>query len=101
MRSSSVWNAPLIIRIPKSHSQCSESFYKKELESQIKTEPTKSADERRKMMELLKRFEEESAQDAPAFEEDHGEDDLEARLEALDIGASCLITRHYSEDLNL
>lgn len=30
--------------------------------------------------------------------EDHGEDDLEERLEALDIGASCLITRHYSED---
>ncbi|TCD69468.1 hypothetical protein EIP91_007594 [Steccherinum ochraceum] len=69
----------------ESHSECSETFYKKELESQIKSEPSKSSDERRKMMELLQRFEEESAEDAAALEADEEDDDLANRLEVLDL----------------
>ncbi|THH27793.1 hypothetical protein EUX98_g6390 [Antrodiella citrinella] len=72
----------------QAHTQCSESFYKKELETQIKSEPSKSMEERRNMMELLKRFEEESAEDTAALEEEEGQnddDDLANRLETLDI----------------
>ncbi|KAJ6591142.1 hypothetical protein DFH09DRAFT_1273806 [Mycena vulgaris] len=43
------------------HAQCSEGFYKKEVEADIRVAPGKSAAERRRMMELLRRFEEESA----------------------------------------
>lgn len=70
------------------HSACSESFYKNELETQIKTEPSKSAEERRKMMDMLKRFEEESADDAIALENEEDEDELAGRLENVDLGTS-------------
>ncbi|KAH8103826.1 hypothetical protein BXZ70DRAFT_665420 [Cristinia sonorae] len=70
----------------ETHSECSESFYKKELETQIKTEPSKTMEDRRKMMELLKRFEEEAAEDAEVLEgEDEEEDDIAERLDALDL----------------
>ena len=44
-------------------------FYKKELENDIRIEPSKTQEERSRMMELLKRFEEDSLED---------EDDLNA-----------------------
>lgn len=40
------------------------------------------------MMELLRRFEEESAEDAAALEAEEEEDNLANRLETLDLGAS-------------
>ncbi|KAJ8518270.1 hypothetical protein ONZ45_g4628 [Pleurotus djamor] len=46
--------------ITKAHGDCSEGFFKKELETQIRSEPSKTNEERRQMMEVLKRFEEES-----------------------------------------
>ncbi|EAU90306.2 hypothetical protein CC1G_08988 [Coprinopsis cinerea okayama7 len=56
----------------KGHSQCSEPFYKKELEAGIRAEPSKSKEERLKMLEMLKRLEEES--------DDHDEDEEESEL---------------------
>ncbi|KAF9499950.1 hypothetical protein BDN71DRAFT_1502444 [Pleurotus eryngii] len=43
-----------------SHGECSEGFYRKEVETDIQSEPSKTAEERRRMMELLKKFEEDS-----------------------------------------
>ncbi|KAF8208384.1 hypothetical protein K438DRAFT_2072533 [Mycena galopus ATCC 62051] len=69
------------------HSQCSETFYKKEVESDIRAEPSKSNDERQRMLELLKRFEEESAAAKDELdEEDENEDsDLARRLQNVDL----------------
>ena len=47
----------------KAHSECSEGFYKMQIESDIRAEPSKTAAERIKMLELLKRFEEDSLED--------------------------------------
>ncbi|KAJ7628639.1 hypothetical protein FB45DRAFT_41847 [Roridomyces roridus] len=68
-----------------SHSQCSETFYKKQVESDIRAEPSKSAQERQRMLELLKRFEEESLD---AEEEDEEESDLARRMQDVDLESS-------------
>ena len=73
-----------LIEYPQSHSQCSESFYKKEVELEIKSQPSKTPQERLKMMELLKKFEEEDAELASENQSDA--DDLAARLEGVNIG---------------
>ncbi|KAH6916035.1 hypothetical protein BKA70DRAFT_1254575 [Coprinopsis sp. MPI-PUGE-AT-0042] len=68
------------------HSQCSEPFYKKELESGIRSEPSKTAGERTKMLELLKRFEEENVDDNfGSQEDDEEEDDLAKRFSSIDL----------------
>ncbi|KAK7019915.1 hypothetical protein R3P38DRAFT_2971182 [Favolaschia claudopus] len=68
------------------HSQCSETFYKKEVESDIRAEPSKSASERQRMLELLKRFEEESStQDDLNSEDEDKESDLARRLKNVDL----------------
>ncbi|KAF7342012.1 hypothetical protein MVEN_01788400 [Mycena venus] len=68
----------------EAHSQCSETFYKKEVESDIRAEPSKSAHERQQMLELLKRFEEESAAVEDELEHED-ENDLARRLENVDL----------------
>ncbi|EIN09663.1 hypothetical protein PUNSTDRAFT_143152 [Punctularia strigosozonata HHB-11173 SS5] len=70
-----------------SHAECSEAFYRKEIESDISGTPSKTADERRQMMELLKRFEEDSQQDDDLTLDldDEDENSLAARLGHLDI----------------
>ena len=45
------------------HGQCSEGFYKRELESEIRSKPSASANERQRMLEMLRRLEEEGTQD--------------------------------------
>ncbi|EEB90227.1 hypothetical protein MPER_11589, partial [Moniliophthora perniciosa FA553] len=69
------------------HSGCSESFYKKELENGIKTQTSRNAEERLKMMDILKRFEESSLEDdAQLFANGDEEDgDLAARFEGIDV----------------
>lgn len=67
----------------QTHGECSEVFYKKEIEHDIKTTPSKTSEERQKMMQLLKRFEEDSLDDGDPLETD--EDDLASRFEDLDI----------------
>ena len=75
----------------KAHNQCSEAFYKKEIETNIHTEPSKNAQERQRMMDLLKIFEAESAANQTSLEEDEGEDpsDMVARFRTVDLG-TCL-----------
>ncbi|KAJ6588511.1 hypothetical protein B0H19DRAFT_1099765 [Mycena capillaripes] len=71
----------------EAHSQCSETFYKKEVESDIRAEPSKNAHERQRMLELLKRFEEESAAQGESLEdnEETEESDLVRRLQSVDL----------------
>lgn len=63
------------------------------MESDIRAEPSKTAHERQRMLELLKRFEEESGTQGE-FESLDGEDeteesDLARRLQSVDLGALC------------
>ncbi|ESK97752.1 zinc finger hit domain-containing protein 2-like [Moniliophthora roreri MCA 2997] len=69
------------------HSGCSESFYKKELENGIKTQTSRNAEERLKMMAILKRFEEGSLEnEAQLFaSDDEDDDDLAARFKGIDV----------------
>lgn len=86
---SSPFSRNRLLTLEQAHSDCSEGFYKNELEADIRTNPSQSNEERRRMMELLKRFEEEAAEDEDALlhsEED--EDDLAQRLGTLDLGRS-------------
>ncbi|EPQ56637.1 hypothetical protein GLOTRDRAFT_28595, partial [Gloeophyllum trabeum ATCC 11539] len=69
-----------------------ESFYRKQVETDIKTEPSKTAEERLKMMELLKRFEEDTLDDEgnimkelAGAEGDEDGDDLASRLGNVDL----------------
>ncbi|KAF7292820.1 hypothetical protein MIND_01180900 [Mycena indigotica] len=70
----------------QAHSQCSETFYKKELEDGIRGQPSKTAQERQQMLELLKRFEEESAEQE-GLEEDY-DDEVSQRFMSLDLDAT-------------
>lgn len=82
--------------ISQAHSQCTESFYRKAVEDQIRSEPSQSAEEKRKMLEMLKRLEADSldvtAEDNSDGDDDGGQDgpdaSLEVRLAGLDIGMS-------------
>ncbi|KAJ7135483.1 hypothetical protein C8R43DRAFT_929429, partial [Mycena crocata] len=72
----------------EAHSQCSETFYKKEVEFDIRAEPSKTAHERHRMLELLKRFEEDSAAQGELTGEDEDEvdeSDLSRRLQSVDL----------------
>ncbi|TFK39930.1 hypothetical protein BDQ12DRAFT_590462, partial [Crucibulum laeve] len=71
----------------EAHSQCSETFYKKEVESDIRSEPSKTAEERLKMIELLKKFEEESGKDNGLgdLDEDEEGNDLAKRFDAVNL----------------
>ncbi|KAI0785209.1 hypothetical protein C8Q75DRAFT_723127 [Abortiporus biennis] len=69
------------------HGECSEAFYRKEIKSDIHSNPSKTAEERTKMMDLLKRFEEDALDESELLEADGGEDevDLANRLQSLDM----------------
>ncbi|KAJ7621522.1 hypothetical protein DFH06DRAFT_772174 [Mycena polygramma] len=69
----------------EAHAQCSETFYKKEVESDIRAEPSKTAEERQRMLGLLKRFEEESAQGEFEDGDEDEESDLARRLQSVDL----------------
>ncbi|TFK26230.1 hypothetical protein FA15DRAFT_588812, partial [Coprinopsis marcescibilis] len=68
-----------------SHSQCSEPFYKNELETGIRAEPSKTAEERSTMLGLLRRFEEENADEGFNVEDDDDNSDLARRLSFIDL----------------
>lgn len=87
----------------QSHSQCSETFYRKEVETGIQSEPSKSNEEKMKMMELLKRLEHQSSEEDPnLFEEDDDEaddeTDLAQRLDAVDMGKRCILVQQCFPD---
>ncbi|KAL5531392.1 hypothetical protein ACEPAG_4269 [Sanghuangporus baumii] len=68
------------------HSQCSEAFYKHQLESEIRTQPSASTEERRRMLEMLRQFEQEGSDaDLLESEEETGEDDLAERFGGIDL----------------
>ncbi|KAI0684010.1 hypothetical protein BC835DRAFT_1392190 [Cytidiella melzeri] len=74
----------------QTHSDCSEQFYKNELEADIRTNPSQTADERRQMMSLLKRFEEEAAEDEETMlsaenADEDGEGGLAQRIATLNL----------------
>ncbi|KAA1469106.1 hypothetical protein DENSPDRAFT_834646 [Dentipellis sp. KUC8613] len=71
----------------EAHAQCSEPFYRTQLEADIRGEPSKSAQERTQMLELLKKFEEDAlAEEDADRDEDEDEDDLGHRLAGMDLG---------------
>ncbi|KIP07070.1 hypothetical protein PHLGIDRAFT_127858 [Phlebiopsis gigantea 11061_1 CR5-6] len=70
------------------HADCSEAFYKKEVENDIHTTPSKTAEERRKMIDLLKHFEEEAAADETSLLEEDSDDDLASQLESIELGVA-------------
>ncbi|KAF8551352.1 hypothetical protein OG21DRAFT_291769 [Imleria badia] len=74
------------------HSRCSEMFYRKEIELGIKSESSKTEGDRNKMIELLKRIEDQSAADEDGLfhppDEENGEDSLAHRFSAIDISSA-------------
>lgn len=72
----------------QAHSQCSESFYKKEVEAGIHLESSTNAVKRAQMLEMLKKFEEESAiiDDEGSGDEQDDSSDLAHRLSSMDLG---------------
>ncbi|KZT55819.1 hypothetical protein CALCODRAFT_484464 [Calocera cornea HHB12733] len=76
----------------EAHSQCTEPFYRQALEDEIKSGPSRTAEEKRAMLEMLKRFEEQSAEQDEAGgsdEDEEGDEEegggLAAKLEGLDL----------------
>ncbi|GAV98705.1 zinc finger hit domain-containing protein 2-like [Lentinula edodes] len=75
------------------HTNCSQAFYKKQIEADVRSESSsKSAEERLKMMEILKRFEENNMEQDELVGEDEdnseGEDNFERRFSAIDIASA-------------
>ncbi|GAA6062065.1 hypothetical protein JCM10212_003563 [Sporobolomyces blumeae] len=80
------------------HESCSERFDRQSLVDEIKSAQGKSAEEKRAMMDMLKRFEDEARDDDENEEDGEGEerggegadlerDQLEKRLEGIDLDA--------------
>ncbi|CAE6417801.1 unnamed protein product [Rhizoctonia solani] len=65
----------------EAHSSCTEVFYKSALAEEIKSEPARSMEEKQHMLELLKKFEEESIEE----EGSDDDDELASRLEGVDL----------------
>ncbi|KAH9479524.1 hypothetical protein JR316_0008118 [Psilocybe cubensis] len=71
-------------------SQCSEGFYKKEIENDIQSGPSKTAEERKKMLEMLRTFEEQVSNGQSLGDESEEDDmddgaDLAKRFETVDL----------------
>lgn len=60
----------------QAHSQCSETFYRKEIQTSIDTKSSKTHEKREKMLELLKRLEEQTQEeDSSSLLRDQDESD--------------------------
>jgi hypothetical protein len=70
---------------------CSETFYRREIDTDIRMQPSKSAAERLKMLELLKKFEEYNKEEDESLSEvEEYTDDgasLAKRFNKIDLGA--------------
>ncbi|OWZ74316.1 hypothetical protein AYX14_00256 [Cryptococcus neoformans] len=72
----------------ESHAQCSEPFYKTTVLDSISADPKAGLEEKRAMMEMLRRFEEAEAEGGNGLEElesEDEEDELITRLQGVDI----------------
>lgn len=67
------------------HNQCSEGFYRDQIQSDIQTTSSVTAQERLKMMDLLKQFESNTGEEN-LDDEDEEEDALVQRLKGIDLG---------------
>ncbi|KAF9509735.1 hypothetical protein BS47DRAFT_1320078 [Hydnum rufescens UP504] len=89
----------------EAHSQCTESFYRKSVEDQIRTEPNSSVEDRRQMIEMLKRLEDNSNDEITEDTED-GDLSLSGRLAHLNIdevdfeGLWAVLDKHEKEAFN-
>lgn len=77
----------------EAHSQCSEAFYRKEIQTGIETKSSKTHEEREKMLELLKRLEEQTQQEDNSLlcdqdESDSDSDDLVSRFAGVNISSA-------------
>lgn len=78
----------------EAHSQCSETFYRKEIQTGIETKSSKTHEEREKMLELLKRLEEQTQEEDSSSllrdqdESDSDADDLVSRFADVDISSA-------------
>ena len=62
----------------------------------MKSAPSANAEEKRRVLDLLKRFEEDALDDSPLLgSDDEGDEaeNLSARLQGMDIGASAISSR--------
>ena len=82
----------MLLPILQTHAQCSELFYRDQLASDISTSTTASVDERKRMMELLKQFEENNLDD-PIEEGSDDDDGAYRNLAGLDFGKSLRVPR--------
>ena len=87
----------------QAHSQCSETFYKKEIEAGIHLESSTNAVKRVQMLEMLKKFEEESASmdDEASGDEQDDSSDLANRLNSMDLGEWALFKSTYCDEATL
>ncbi|KAG1842170.1 hypothetical protein DFJ58DRAFT_806926 [Suillus subalutaceus] len=77
----------------EAHSQCSEAFYRKEIQTSIETKSSKTHEEREKMLELLKRLEEQTQEEDSSLLRDQDESDsdsneLVSRFAGVDISSA-------------
>lgn len=78
----------------EAHSRCSETFYRKEIQTSIETKSSKSHEEREKMLELLKRLEEQTQEEDSSSllrdqdESDSDANDLASRFADVDISSA-------------
>lgn len=77
----------------EAHSQCSEAFYRKEIQTSIETKSSKTHEEREKMLELLKRLEEQTQEEDSNLlrdqdESDSDSNDLVSRFAGVDISSA-------------
>lgn len=78
----------------QNHTQCSESFYKTTVMDQIASDPQAGMDEKKAMIEMLRRFEGQTGESGSIKElgpeegdENDEEDELEKRMRDVDLGA--------------
>ena len=72
----------------QSHSRCSETFYRKEIEIGVKSQSSKSEGDRNQIIEFLKRIEDQGATDDDGLfhhSDEENEDSLAHRFSAIDI----------------
>ncbi|KAG1792620.1 uncharacterized protein HD556DRAFT_1444300 [Suillus plorans] len=77
----------------EAHYQCSETFYRKEIQTSIETKSSKTHEERQKMLELLKRLEEQTQEEDSSLlrdqdESDSDSNDLVSRFAGVDISSA-------------
>lgn len=84
------------------HAACSESFDRSSLVDDIRSAKDKTADEKRAMMDMLAKFEEQNLEQEEEGDEDERDEELdeerrelERKLDGLDLGASSRANCRY------